>query len=53
MFSLCLSGQSQKDFEMPLKGGGGGDTQLKEKLRQNKCSVEQVIDVHTKCEAAR
>lgn len=40
---------------MPLKGGGG-DTQLKEKLRlklRNKCSVKQVIDVHTKCEAAR
>lgn len=52
MFSLCLSGQIQKDFEMPLKGGRG-DTQLKEKLRQNKCSVEQVIDVYTRCEAAR
>lgn len=38
---------------MPLKGGGGEDTQLKEKLRQNKCSVEQVIDVSTECEAAR
>lgn len=40
---------------MPLKGGGGGgkDTQLREKLRQNKCSVEQVIDVSTKCEAVR
>lgn len=36
---------------MPLKGGGGKT--LKEKLRQNKCSVEQVIDVSTECEAAR